>query len=81
MPNPGETLVEFVLREVGGEVAGIVLVRRLAGLLMPEITKRPLDARPLCRQQFARTVWIHARTLSHLQCDYCGGAANATSST
>src|SRR5439155_9195964 len=58
-----QTLVELVLVEVRGEVGRIFLVRRLAGVLVPEVRERPLDPLALSGQQLASPLRIHDATL------------------
>jgi hypothetical protein len=54
-----QTFVQLVLIEVGRQVCRIKLVRRLAGVLVPEFRERPLDPLALSGQQFASALRIH----------------------
>lgn len=39
-----QTLIELVLVQLGGQIGRVRLVRRLAGVLVPEPRERPLDS-------------------------------------
>ena len=58
-----EALVELVLVQLGRQVARVLVVCLLAGVLMPARHQQPLDPRPLGGQELACAIGIHSRNV------------------
>ena len=76
----GQALVELFLGELGGEVAGIEVVRLLARVGVRSSGQRALDTGALGGQEFAGPVGIHGPTVTDQVVGYneCAGRVTAT---